>query len=231
MPFPHCLLCFLFHHIHYLLNLVPYCMKMDPIVSYLLLLSLRWSTHSSVSWTERLTSCFYSSMQRRLNRLSNFSHDNKLLALMDMKGFDPKEVVVTVKDGKVKVLAEHKEEHATTEGKEYNYRSIMKEISLPLGVSKDEVTYSLGPNSIMKIEMACKCYPCLLSRLSHQPCTRSSSCLFRNKRQPSEQMCVGLILKGFGGQKGGASRKTQRWFWAYLTAVTCWVPKAQPEIV
>ncbi|NXF68787.1 ODFP1 protein, partial [Ciccaba nigrolineata] len=83
------------------------------------------------------------SMQRRLNRLSNFSHDNKLLALMNMKGFDPKEVVVTVKDGKVKVLAEHKEEHATAEGKEYNYRSIMKEISLPLGVSKDEVTYSL----------------------------------------------------------------------------------------
>ncbi|XP_074754155.1 outer dense fiber protein 1 [Athene noctua] len=104
------------------------------------------------------------STQRRLNRLSNFSHDNKLLALMDMKGFDPKEVTVTVKDGKVKVLAEHREEHATAEGKEYNYRSTMKEISLPPGVSKDEVTYSLGPNSIMKIEIACKCYPCLLSR-------------------------------------------------------------------
>uniref|UniRef100_A0A663N4S4 Outer dense fiber protein 1 n=1 Tax=Athene cunicularia TaxID=194338 RepID=A0A663N4S4_ATHCN len=140
-------------------------MKMNPVVSYLVLLSLRWSTHSSVSWTERLSSCFYSSMQRRLNRLSNFSHDNKLLALMDMKGFDPKEVTVTVKDGKVKVLAEHREEHATAEGKEYNYRSTTKEISLPPGVSKDEVTYSLGPNSIMKIEIARKCYPCLLSPL------------------------------------------------------------------
>uniref|UniRef100_A0A8C8AKP3 Outer dense fiber protein 1 n=1 Tax=Otus sunia TaxID=257818 RepID=A0A8C8AKP3_9STRI len=101
----------------------------------------------------------------RLNRLLNFSHDNKLLALVDMKGFDPKEIIVTEKDGKVKVLAEHKEEHSTVEGKEYNYRSIMKETSLLLGVSKDEVTYSLGPNSIMKIERTCKCYPCLLSPL------------------------------------------------------------------
>ncbi|KFV45565.1 Outer dense fiber protein 1, partial [Tyto alba] len=83
------------------------------------------------------------SMQRRLNRMLNSPHDHKLLALMDMKDYDPKEVTVTVKDGKVKVLAEHREEHTTAKGKEYNYRSITKEISLPPGVSEEEVTYSL----------------------------------------------------------------------------------------
>ncbi|KFQ11216.1 Outer dense fiber protein 1, partial [Leptosomus discolor] len=82
------------------------------------------------------------SIQRRL-RMWNSSHDHRLLALMDVKGFDPKEVTVMVKDGKVKVLAEHKEEHTTARGKEYSYRKIMKEISLPPGVSEDEVTYSL----------------------------------------------------------------------------------------
>nr|XP_010298840.1 PREDICTED: outer dense fiber protein 1 [Balearica regulorum gibbericeps] len=87
-----------------------------------------------------------------------------LLALMDVEGFDPKEVTVTVKDGKVKVSAEHEEEHTTARGKEYNYRNITREISLPPRVSEDEVTYSLEPNSIVKIETVCKCYPCLLRR-------------------------------------------------------------------
>ncbi|KAK4826576.1 hypothetical protein QYF61_010211 [Mycteria americana] len=104
------------------------------------------------------------SVQRRLNRMLNSSHDHKLLALMDVEGFDPKEVTVTVKDGKVKVLAEHEEEHTTARGKEYNYKNFTKEISLPPGVSEDEVTYSLGPNSVVKIETARKCYPCPLSR-------------------------------------------------------------------
>ncbi|KFQ66563.1 Outer dense fiber protein 1, partial [Phaethon lepturus] len=83
------------------------------------------------------------SMQRRLNRVLNSSHDHKLLAWMDVEGFDPREVTVTVKDGKVKVSAEHEEERTTARGKEYTYKNIMKEISLPPGVSEDEVTYSL----------------------------------------------------------------------------------------
>uniref|UniRef100_A0A8B9NUF8 Uncharacterized protein n=1 Tax=Apteryx owenii TaxID=8824 RepID=A0A8B9NUF8_APTOW len=77
----------------------------DPTVSYLLLLSSRVTIHPSVSWTERLSSCFYFRTQRRLNKMLNSSHDHKLLALMDVKGFDPDEVTVKVKDGKVKVLA------------------------------------------------------------------------------------------------------------------------------
>ncbi|XP_009636610.2 outer dense fiber protein 1 [Egretta garzetta] len=104
------------------------------------------------------------SMRRSLNRMLDSSHDHKLLALMDVEGFDPNEVTVTVKDGKVKVLAEHEEEHTTARGKEYNYKNIKKEISLPPGVSEDEVTCSLGPNNVMKIETAGKCYPCALSR-------------------------------------------------------------------
>ncbi|XP_009701722.1 PREDICTED: outer dense fiber protein 1 [Cariama cristata] len=87
----------------------------------------------------------------------NSSHDHKLLAVVDVKGFDPKEVTVTVKDGKVKVSAEHEEERTTARGKEYNYRNITKEISLPPGVSEDEVTYSLGPNNVVKVEMAHHC--------------------------------------------------------------------------
>ncbi|KFQ40291.1 Outer dense fiber protein 1, partial [Mesitornis unicolor] len=83
------------------------------------------------------------SIQRRLNRMLDFSHDHKILAVMDMEGFDPKEVTVIVKDGKVKVLAEHEEEYTTTRGKEYSYRNIRRGISLPPGVSEDEVTYSL----------------------------------------------------------------------------------------
>ncbi|KFP90619.1 Outer dense fiber protein 1, partial [Apaloderma vittatum] len=83
------------------------------------------------------------SMQRRLSKVFNSSHDDKLLGLTDVKGFDPEEVTVTVKDGKVKVLAQHEEERTTIRGKEYKYRNIVKEVSLPLGVSEDEVTCSL----------------------------------------------------------------------------------------
>uniref|UniRef100_A0A8B9M4Q8 Outer dense fiber protein 1 n=1 Tax=Accipiter nisus TaxID=211598 RepID=A0A8B9M4Q8_9AVES len=165
-------------------------MRMDPIVSYLLLLALRWSTQSSVSWTERLSSCSYSSMQRRLNRMLNNSHDHKVLSLIDVKGFDPKEVTVTVKDRKVKVLAEHEEEHTTATGTEYNYRNITKEISLPLGVSEDEVTYSLGPNSVVKIEMARKSHPCPQPSLSLSTGTSRISGMGVTPRQPCKGDCI-----------------------------------------
>ncbi|NWU61926.1 ODFP1 protein, partial [Pterocles burchelli] len=82
-------------------------------------------------------------MHRRLNRTLNSPHDHQLLALVDVSGFDPGEVTVTVKGRKVKVLAEHEEEHTTARGKEYSYRNITREISLPPGVSEGEVTYSL----------------------------------------------------------------------------------------
>ncbi|NWH71099.1 ODFP1 protein, partial [Piaya cayana] len=80
---------------------------------------------------------------RSLNRLVDSSDDHKPLALVYMKSFGPNEVTLTVKDGKAKVSAEHEGEHSTTSGKEYNYRKFTKEINLPQGMSKDEVTYSL----------------------------------------------------------------------------------------
>ncbi|XP_074002061.1 outer dense fiber protein 1 [Numenius arquata] len=103
-----------------------------------------------------------SSMQRSLNRVLD-SCDDKLLALVDVEGFVPEEVTVTVEDGKVKVLAEHEEERTTTRGKVYNYKNIKKEISLPPGVSEDEVTYSLGCNNVLKIKTEHKRHPCLPS--------------------------------------------------------------------
>ncbi|NXX88888.1 ODFP1 protein, partial [Centropus bengalensis] len=83
------------------------------------------------------------SLARSLNKLIDSSDDQKLLALVDVRGFDPEEVTVTVKDGKVKVSAEHKEEQTTPEGRDYSYRMIVKEINLPQGLSEDEVTHSL----------------------------------------------------------------------------------------
>ncbi|NXN97879.1 ODFP1 protein, partial [Rhinopomastus cyanomelas] len=81
--------------------------------------------------------------QRTLDPALNSSHDQNLLTSMDLEGFDPKEISVTVKDGKVRVLAEHEEDHTITNGREYKYEKMMKEITLPPGVSEDEVTYSV----------------------------------------------------------------------------------------
>lgn len=92
-------------------------------------------------------------------------HRPKLLALMDVKGFDPEDIRVRVHDGKVKVSAEHEEEFKTLRGKEYNYSTVTKEIALPLGVCENEVTYSIGPTSLVRIETPRPCAPCLLSLL------------------------------------------------------------------
>ncbi|XP_015711645.1 uncharacterized protein LOC107310467 [Coturnix japonica] len=102
------------------------------------------------------------SVRRKLNRLCNASQERKVLAVMDVKGFDPEEVTVTVKDRKVQVLAEREEAHTSTRRKEYNYKKYKKEITLPPGVSEDEVMYSLGPNNVVKIEAVHKHCPRLL---------------------------------------------------------------------
>ncbi|NXE89751.1 ODFP1 protein, partial [Menura novaehollandiae] len=83
------------------------------------------------------------SRMKRLSMMLNSSHNRSRLALVDVKGFDPREVTVMVKDGKVTVLAEHKEECNTAVTKTCNYRKFMKEFNLPPGVNENEVTYSL----------------------------------------------------------------------------------------
>ncbi|NWV81970.1 ODFP1 protein, partial [Dasyornis broadbenti] len=83
------------------------------------------------------------SRMKRLAMTLNSCCDDNRLALVDVKGFDPRDVSVTVKDGKVTVSAEHTEEHSTALAKTCNYRKFMKEFSLPPGVDDDEVTCSM----------------------------------------------------------------------------------------
>ncbi|XP_077207877.1 outer dense fiber protein 1 [Paroedura picta] len=105
-------------------------------------------------------------IRRRVAKMLAASARPKLLALMDVKGFDPEDITVKVQDGKVKVSAEHEEEYKTCQGKEYNYSTVTKEICLPPGVADEEVTYSIGPTSLVRIESPPRpCPPCLLSLL------------------------------------------------------------------
>ncbi|NWV26811.1 ODFP1 protein, partial [Origma solitaria] len=81
------------------------------------------------------------SRMKRLAVTLNSCCDHNRLALVDAKGFDPRDVTVSVKDGKVTVSAEHSEEHSTALATTSNYRKYKKQFSLPPG--DDEVTYSL----------------------------------------------------------------------------------------
>ncbi|NWI01064.1 ODFP1 protein, partial [Tichodroma muraria] len=83
------------------------------------------------------------SRMKRLSRMLSSSCSQNSLALIDVKGFDPRDICVTVRDGKVIVSAEHKEEHNTCMAKTRNYRKLTKEFSLPPGVCENEVTYSV----------------------------------------------------------------------------------------
>ncbi|NXK57731.1 ODFP1 protein, partial [Sylvietta virens] len=65
------------------------------------------------------------------------------LALVDVKGFDPSDVTVTMRDGKVCVSAERKEEHNTCTGRACSYRRYTKEFCLPPSCCDKEVTYSV----------------------------------------------------------------------------------------
>ncbi|OWK50105.1 Outer dense fiber protein 1 [Lonchura striata] len=79
---------------------------------------------------------------KRLGMMLN-SCSGKNLALIDVKGFDPKDITVTVKDGKVTVSAERKVECSTGFTKTCNYKRFVKEFCLPPGVDDKEVTYSV----------------------------------------------------------------------------------------
>ncbi|NXQ52343.1 ODFP1 protein, partial [Anthoscopus minutus] len=62
---------------------------------------------------------------------------------LDVRCFDPNDVCVMVKDGRVTVAAEHKDECNTCMGKVSSYKKYMKEFSLPPGTCEKEVTYSV----------------------------------------------------------------------------------------
>ncbi|NXR87651.1 ODFP1 protein, partial [Hypocryptadius cinnamomeus] len=82
------------------------------------------------------------SRTKRLGMMLN-SCSGQNLALIDVKGFDPRDITVTVKDGKVTVSAERKVECNTGCTKTSNYKKFVKEFSLPPGVCDKEVTYSV----------------------------------------------------------------------------------------
>ncbi|NWT92316.1 ODFP1 protein, partial [Urocynchramus pylzowi] len=83
------------------------------------------------------------SRTKRLGMMLSSSSNQNPLALIDVKGFDPKDITVTVKDGKVTVSAERKVECNTGLTKTCNYKKFVKEFSLPPDVDEKEVTYSV----------------------------------------------------------------------------------------
>ncbi|NXI26482.1 ODFP1 protein, partial [Zosterops hypoxanthus] len=79
---------------------------------------------------------------RRLAMMLNSSCCPNPLALMDVKGFHPHDVTVTMNDGRVTVSAERKEEHNTCRGKAASYRRFTKQFNLP-PCCENEVTCSV----------------------------------------------------------------------------------------
>ncbi|XP_070798178.1 outer dense fiber protein 1 [Pituophis catenifer annectens] len=115
-------------------------------------------------------------IRRRVCKMMAACSRPKLLALMDVKGFDPEDITVKVQDGKVKVCAEHEEEFKTCRGKEYNYSTVTKEICLPPGICENEVTYSIGPTSLVRIESPCCVPSCCLPPCCPPSCCPPSCC-------------------------------------------------------
>ncbi|NXF02776.1 ODFP1 protein, partial [Smithornis capensis] len=77
----------------------------------------------------------------RPSKMLTSSCNRGRLALVDVEGFEPDDVSVTVKDGKVTVSAEREEGCSMADT--YNYKKLEKEFNLPPGVSEDDVTYSM----------------------------------------------------------------------------------------
>ncbi|NXM78692.1 ODFP1 protein, partial [Serilophus lunatus] len=83
------------------------------------------------------------SRMQRIDRTLNSSLNQGCLALIDVKDFDPDDISVMVKDRKVTVLAEHRDECNTSVAKTRRYRKFVKEFNLPPGVSETNMTCSL----------------------------------------------------------------------------------------
>ncbi|NXS80791.1 ODFP1 protein, partial [Erpornis zantholeuca] len=75
---------------------------------------------------------------RRLGMMLSSCRSHSHLALCDAKCCDPCDPCVTVKDGKVTVSSEHKEEHDCLLGQSCHHTRCLKEFSLP--PCDDEVT-------------------------------------------------------------------------------------------
>lgn len=101
-------------------------------------------------------------LRRTTNRiLASSCCSSNILGWVNVCGFEPDQVKVRVKNGKVCVSAKRESRHNCLGSKKYSYVNICKEFSLPPCVDKKDVTYSYGLGSCVKIESPCNpCRPC-----------------------------------------------------------------------
>ncbi|XP_028919256.1 outer dense fiber protein 1 [Ornithorhynchus anatinus] len=96
-------------------------------------------------------------LRRQTNRMLVGDLDrSSVLASVDMCEFEPDQVKVKVKDGKVSVSAERENTYECLGSKNYSYMNICKEFNLPPGVDEKDVIYSFGTDNVVKIETLCE---------------------------------------------------------------------------
>ena len=116
-----------------------------------------------------------SRLRRTTNRiLASSCCSSNILGSVNVCGFEPDQVKVRVKDGKVCVSAERENRYDCLGSKKYSYMNICKEFSLPPCVDEKDVTYSYGLGSCVKIESPC--YPCTSPCNPCNPCSPCSPC-------------------------------------------------------
>ena len=116
-----------------------------------------------------------SRLRRTTNRiLASSCCSSNVLGSVNVCGFEPDQVKVRVKDGKVCVSAERENRYDCLGSKKYSYMNICKEFSLPPCVDEKDVTYSYGLGSCVKIESPC--YPCTSPCNPCDPCSPCDPC-------------------------------------------------------
>ncbi|MBV97804.1 Outer dense fiber protein 1, partial [Eschrichtius robustus] len=114
-------------------------------------------------------------LRRTTNRiLASSCCSSNVLGSVNVCGFEPDQVKVRVKDGKVCVSAERENRYDCLGSKKYSYMNICKEFSLPPCVDEKDVTYSYGLGSCVKIESPC--YPCTSPCNPCDPCSPCDPC-------------------------------------------------------
>ncbi|MEE6463393.1 hypothetical protein FKM82_005891 [Ascaphus truei] len=86
------------------------------------------------------------------------STDKTFLALLHLDGFEPDDVNVNVRNGRVSVSAKHVEKSNDRGKSNYQYKSLCNHFSLPPDVNDANVRYSMENDSTLKIEAPRKKY-------------------------------------------------------------------------
>lgn len=120
------------------------------------LLPFDWAL-SGPAWWPRLDDWFRDAEGRQLLRVEEFDQDGTLVVRAEMPGIDPdKDVEISVSDGALHIHAERTEE-TQSEGrhfhrKEIRYGGFSRSVSLPEGVSEDDIAASYK-NGILEIRV------------------------------------------------------------------------------